>query len=299
MKKYLSKLYTLIQNKIFLLIVVLFTFVSLFAESYKYSGFVRNHFYIDPLILVGISVLTAILQKEKRSLAFKINRFVLPVTSIIYLIFEFLEAKYYPNYVFSHIHMQPQNFFNLVLFSGILLLVENFNLEKNKTFDKFNLKSFAALLLFITFLITLTESVSKTLNLAINSDFYMLNHLSFNYDDKMKERWGFYYDYMEFIRDNTPENSKILIPPQAYYASVGNAGLDRYFLYPRPLGNGDLYNVITKGYDYVLINPGWPKETIKTDKILILNSDKSISQFKNIYDPNMISNFWGILKLSQ
>jgi len=56
-----------------------------------------------------------------------------------------------------------------------------------------------------------------------------------SYEEKMRVKWGDYYDFMIYVRDRTSPDAVILIPPQSTYPRTGNAGLDSYFLHPRKL----------------------------------------------------------------
>jgi hypothetical protein len=56
-----------------------------------------------------------------------------------------------------------------------------------------------------------------------------------SYDEKMRVKWGDYYDFMVYVRDRTPPDAVIVIPPQSAWPRTGNAGLDSYFLHPRKL----------------------------------------------------------------
>lgn len=72
---------------------------------------------------------------------------------------------------------------------------------------------------------------------------YVVSELGFmrenpylTYEEKMRSKWGDYYEYMVFVRENTPAGATIIIPPQGdQWPMTGNGGLDSYFLYPRRL----------------------------------------------------------------
>jgi hypothetical protein len=140
----------------------------------------------------------------------------------------------------------------------------------------------------------------------------MLSHAGFSYDDKMRYVWGFYYDYMAFVKSYTPENAKILIPPQqGPWFSEGNGALSRYFLYPRKLYNGNDITVQTDDFDYIMIAwgswtnypdsaYGWPKVNINAEKLVYFTpGDKSVQVYLEDYDPKDKKNAggWGLIKL--
>jgi hypothetical protein len=90
----------------------------------------------------------------------------------------------------------------------------------------------ALLVILVALLIALKESWGS-LGWQLS---FIRHNLHLTYDEKMGVKWGDYYDYMVFVRENTPSDATIAIPPQAdQWAQTGNAGLDNYFLYPRQL----------------------------------------------------------------
>jgi hypothetical protein len=176
--------------------------------------------------------------------------------------------------------------------------------------NKYSLKNIA---IFLILPIVFMVNFVNVLDSAIGSDIFVLTHLDYSYNDKMRESWGLYYDYIKFVKENTPENASILVPPQQTpWLSTGNVGLDRYFLYPRILVNGgvDASDGLGK-YDYVLLvwgewngadknSYGWPREKIKTDKIIYFDpATKAVREKNENFDPMLLptSGAWGIIKL--
>jgi hypothetical protein len=125
---------------------------------------------------------------------------------------------------------------------------------------------------------------------------FILKNINLSYDKKMEMVIGkLAYDYAIFIKDNTPPNARILIPPQSYpWDKTGNVAYLRYFLYPRDLINGDEKDpkVDIQSVDYVLIDYGetnisqyghtnvWPKFDVA-------------GEYKVIWDPET-NNFWKV-----
>ncbi len=116
------------------------------------------------------------------------------------------------------------------------------------------------------------------------------------YDKKMGYYWGFFYDYMLFVKENTPENSTIIVPPQeSPWFMTGNIGLVRYFLYPRNFIQGTYDKPLDiDSADYVMLawgewkendmsRYGWPKVKVDAEETILLNGDKN----------------WGILKIKK
>jgi len=92
----------------------------------------------------------------------------------------------------------------------------------------------------IVFVVVFVLHVQGGLHLILGRLVQDLRELGSSYDEKMKRRWGRYYDFMCFIQENTPEDANILFPPQSsLYPRVGNLGLNSYFLLPRHLHHGN------------------------------------------------------------
>lgn len=62
-------------------------------------------------------------------------------------------------------------------------------------------------------------------------------------DLPMWERAGLFLEgpdfagYIEFIRNNVPENAKVILPPSSMYTPYAHVGLMQFFLFPRDLHN--------------------------------------------------------------
>ena len=182
-----------------------------------------------------------------------------------------------------------------------------------KTVGKIIFGVSVAVIVFI-FTIVLLDWIVVIMKVVVPNDIYILSHIKASYDFKMKERWGIYYDYIKFVKENTPENASILIPPQKFpWPSSGNVGLNRYFLFPRNMGNGS-YNepMDLRNYDYVLLvwgeeggvksDYGWPKIPLKAEKIIYFNPDTgAVTEKIENYDPKLVpvNGAWGIIKIKQ
>jgi|GEM_PF-2950230 len=80
-------------------------------------------------------------------------------------------------------------------------------------------------------------------------------------EEKLSRSWGTYYKQVSFIRDKTPEDSLIILPPQSVkFPAIGNSGLCDYFIFPRFGANendkkivfhtGPIYRVNMDGFEY-------------------------------------------------
>ena len=95
------------------------------------------------------------------------------------------------------------------------------------------IRQLAALLLFVW---TLGIGLRASWRYVAPELAFVRDNLHLSYDEKMQIKWGDYYEYMVFVRENTPAGATIIIPPQGdQWPTTGNSGLDSYFLYPRRL----------------------------------------------------------------
>ena len=100
-----------------------------------------------------------------------------------------------------------------------------------------------------------------------------------SYDEKMRRKWGDYYDFMVYVREHTPPDAVIAIPPQSAWPTTGNAGLDSYFLYPRRLVGLDqmadaTHVLIVKAEDGS--KDVWPPEPLPDGEISWMKQDLGI-----------------------
>jgi hypothetical protein len=224
---------------------------------------------------------------------------------------QFLEAVHFHNFIFSTYHIQQTNFFNIVALSAVIFLVSKLVKQKSVIAEISVIK----LAVLIIFIVVFFDGFVKTADTAAYNDIYILTHINASYDFKMTERWGIYYSYIEFVKENTSPEASILVPPQELpWYSTGNVGLNRYFLYPRNMGNGSFDKPMDlKGYDYILLvwgewnNAstnfyGWPRIPIEAEKVIYFDPEtKLVKEVDGNYDPELsISNgAWGIIKLKK
>ena len=84
------------------------------------------------------------------------------------------------------------------------------------------------------------------------------------YEEKMRTKWGAYYELMLFVQNETPENAVLLQDANWYYQTV-----DLYFLYPRQLiygGEDVLRN--NPQIDYVIISEDYPNFSVAGEKVM-------------------------------
>ncbi len=142
------------------------------------------------------------------------------------------------------------------------------------------------------------------------------NFPTMTYDRKMHEKYGYYYDFMMFIKNNTPENAIILIPPsRPPWAGSGNGYLSNYFLYPRRLINEEIDKppadfklfthvlVVWKDFEAKGLEKlyGWPKFEVPAKEIFYMATDSAkVDKIKfGDYQPQDPLNIgrYGLIKL--
>lgn len=348
----LGKLFLL--NKLLLPFILTITMLFLMIESLTFAGFIYKHLYIDTKIFIFISILMMIVYIFSKSrldiddnskgttlmsLVTSASYLASLVFSIIYYIMLSIESSNYPNYIFSVSHVNPDMFFYVLIFTTAIATfgflskynIENVNfnfinvpkklpkkLPKNKivlSFLNYKFQTIVFMLFSMSFGYFVLKNFSLTSQRIVKSNIYILINKNASYDEKMFESWHFFYKYMKFIKDNTPESSFVAIPPPLRpWLSEGNSVLVRYFLFPRYIvtiedesGRKVVpdYYIISKGIwkaskddDY-----GWPKEKIEAEEIIYLNdTDFSTKVVKNVvYDPELKENKygWGLIKVKK
>ncbi len=93
------------------------------------------------------------------------------------------------------------------------------------------------ILMLIIFVVVFVLHVQGGIHLILGRLIQDLKEIGSSYDKKMERRRG-WYDFISFLRENTPEDANILFPP-GNYEKIGNLGLNIYFLLPRKLCTGN------------------------------------------------------------
>lgn len=295
--------------------LIVLSFFVLFLDTLKYPGFVGNKLFIDAKVYPALALtFLFIFKRETTKLIKNINLIVLVFSTFSYLFFSYLEAANYVNYVLATYKISLEGFIYIPLFSAFLLI-----LEKKEVKNLFNLKpDFWQIILPFFVIYALFVNIGKSLNQAVNSNLYVASHLAETYDEKMQYQWGDFYEYMVFVKENTPEDADIVIPPHVapWWNRSGDLNLVMSFLYPRSLiqyGTEEIPDVdaLPKG-SYILVAwgewncevegmcRGWPTQKLKVSKFIIKSSDST--QVKEIredvtYDPADTSNPYGLIKL--
>jgi hypothetical protein len=291
MSKLLVKIIKL--NEYLFPFIICASYIALGLETYSYIGYLKKFIFVDSrffLVLALISALLVTQVKPRKSIIIKINNILLPLLLITYLAMQALEAFYYHNYIFSNFHIQQDNFLYLVILSAGIFMIGKFCKKITKPND------LSILIILIVSAFVLVDNLKISMNEAVYSDLFIATHINMTYDEKMQSYWGIYYEYITFVKNNTLENSTIIVPPQeSPWLMTGNIALDRYFLYPREFIQGTFNEPLDlKSADYVMLawgewkendtsKYGWPKVKVDVKEIIYMNKDKN----------------WGILKVNK
>lgn len=327
-------------NKVLLpsfVVLINFTFVALLIEAYKYKGFLFKHFFISTDLLiglvfvVGIIVITLSKKKDDQYVGFTtrysikyIKFFLLPLI-VLYLVLNIQNDLNYPNYVFSKYHLQPELLLRPVTLGIFLVAIFHIRdrLIANSTKDKFksHKKTYFQLALFASLMALII--VFTTSNLFIDVSYTYTNLIIILKNSKMSEqekygyimrkKYGYFFDYIMFIKSITPEEATILLPPQKNpWQLEGNQRLVRYFLYPRTLYSAHEDN-LPNNFDFVLLawgsegfppdeesDYGWPKTPFDSEKVYLYNINSNTHEvYYGKYEPESFlkKDAYGLIKI--
>lgn len=206
------------------LLYALLCFGLALIEIYKYPGIIAKFTHIDFTYFIYLLALLSVLIKkpEKHKQAFEIGT---TLAIFFYLIVTLTESMTFNNFIFSRFHINIEGVPGFV--SIFFVILSSYYLRKNKFMERFAL----IILGYWTIL-----NLFSTLNYARSKITFQIHHPNATYDEKMSRDWGQFYDCMLVVRDNTPDDATIFIPPQSgVWQEEGNEYLVRYFLYPAGL----------------------------------------------------------------
>lgn len=260
-------------------------------EVYKYPGIVFKFTHIDLIFYIYLLIfMTTGVEKPVKFKAI--------ITTIAALIFifclgiSFTEIFTYKNYVFSQFHINTNGIGNLVIIPLIILYPYYGP-------NVMRVKKMAILILGCWSIINIFD----TINYAGSKIVTQIRYPNASYDEKMSSSLGDFYRCMMIIKNNTPNNSTIYIPPQAdVWEMEGNEYLVRYFLYPREIKHFEKvsdtsistnpYIIYSWGYWQGKRSMGaWPYETIYALSGKFVNTENDFgSKIPSIFDRNKMKN---------
>jgi hypothetical protein len=307
---------------LFILTIPLFVYS---IEVFTYQGFVAKKIILSNQQLLYLSlIVNTILISNPMNIIQDYYKYIIRIIMGLLIVFVllffclgYLEEVNYPNYVFTKFHVDFQNISPLISYNFYLVLI--ILIKKEMDFKKLKIKNllsrFIAFTTFFLLSLYLINNLHSVLSLANRNISFILANPTATYDEKMTKKMGFFYEYMQFIKENTPGDAVIHLPPKIDpWQMTGNAGLVRYFLYPRKLvSTGDPYILSENDYDYIMISKGffnqagdwghgWPKISVEAEKILYLDPEiKNIKEVFKDYDPDDSENegAWGLIKIDK
>lgn len=123
------------------------------------------------------------------------------------------------------------------------------------------------ILMLIIFAVVFVLHVQGGIHLILGRLMQDLKEIDSSYDEKMRRR-RVWYDFVSFIRENTPENASILFPA-GNYEKIGDLGLNAYFLLPRNLCTGNQQKLQSlRPPIYVIILKGFPPFKVEGSRIM-------------------------------
>lgn len=311
-------------NSILFPILWSLTIVFSIVEAFTYSGVIAKHMFLSFNFFLFLSITAGFLIKYTRSgtnyplykIILILNKPVFLLFSLLVIFFPILEVAHFRNYVFSTYHIHPHGLLwpwflsSFFIFLDLdFLVLPNFRRLSSEIIIKRVLLLGLVSWVLATNFFTVSAGVIKNLYTIVRYPFA-------SYDEKMRKQTGTpFYDYTLFIKENTPSDATILIPPQGYpWPQTGNMAYLRYFLYPRYLVNGREkeagVDLKKEKIEFVLLawgesselqygfTNGWPKFDLKAKQIIYMidEQNKKIVPGDSRYDPEQ-KNLWGLIEL--
>jgi len=230
------------------------TNVLLLLELVTYRGFTFRYLFLNTVAMVFATVFSLLLMvltlpKQSKKLP-KLTDFVLqfnklsfaPLILINYLLIS-LDDFYYPNYVYSKFHINPNSFqlilsFNLFIFLLILLIRSKTALSF--TYKLIKAKSIVHITFFISVIIFALSQIQTVSGWMYHASFSIMRTINFSWTDKLvylnggEKSNGWIVIYTDFINKHVDAKGVIFIPPQKEIWQVeGNSYYNRWFIYPR------------------------------------------------------------------
>ena len=273
--------------------------VLIMIQSVTYKGFFEKNLRFDFSLITFIFVLYALLTKyfilshwRKEDLSRSIyhtfsnlNKLVLSGLFVLGVFFSVMESVKYNNYVYSTFHVNPENFWGLVQFcflilvlqldstthiGGITIFQDRWNttnflnkglIPKSELVRKSVFRRLVEISIFFGLLWVVISGASGVLGSIFDQAKDIFLHPSASYPQKMRIKWGVFYDYMQLIVSNVPGNMAIYNPPQNIRGIEGNQFLIRSFLFPRILISAQRvsWSIAKSEADYVMITDSWPE----------------------------------------
>jgi len=108
-----------------------FIFIFLILDSIFYQGFSQKHFFINPhyFLIFYFFLIISLFVFEKISISkkiIKLNKIFFPILISLSILFFLIEQYTYPNFIYGHIHINPNNFVYLVFLSTFIFYIYDY-----------------------------------------------------------------------------------------------------------------------------------------------------------------------------
>ncbi len=151
-------------------------------------------------------------------------------------------------------------------------------MKKNKSSLLLAIQRFRYILVLIIFVVVFVFHTQGGIHLILGRLMQDLKEVDSSYDEKMRKR-RLWYDFVLFIRENTPEDASILFPADNY-EETGGRGLNIYFLLPRNLYTGDQQKLQSlRPPAYVVILKEFPSFEVEGSRIM-KDSEKGLIHYQ-------------------
>lgn len=267
-------------------------------EGVSYQGFLAVHLGIPSYWIYLLSFVLILKKSHYPKVVTKSLQLTALISSILYLLLIFIETMTYPNFVFTHTHINPFTFqFFIALLVFHTLVISQVNLAKS---------------LLLAGLVYLgVDGAGRVMGIIYSGVKEIVSDPFVTYSVKMAKAYPGFYPAMQLVKGLTPEDATILIPPQGNPWDIeGNMAMVNYFLYPRTVKNLDpelvdhlpsnTYLLIAKGswprigeMDY-----GWPKVIVQANQIWEFDTTGNTTHvFNRNYDPDTDRFDWGLIEV--
>ena len=305
-------------------------------ELGTYRGFTFRYLLLDSRFVMVLAVISYLfifwqtMQKKDTvlprlaQLVLELNKLAVIPLLLIQFLMTSLELNNYPNYVYSHYHINNDNV-NLIVSFNIFIMILQL-LQYSRTFIAFlwrriNLRSIVHFIFLLSVLAFVLPNIQLISRWMYDSGIRMLRTVNLSWEERFiylnggDASTGWISRYADFINEQVPDRGVIFIPPQKEaWQMEGNPYYMRWFLYPRftvqsqeivaPIPPEAEYILIDKGVWPGMTEYGWPRIPIPADQIVrmtFLNRETNeVTTIRNqAYDPKTMANKWGVIELKK
>jgi hypothetical protein len=324
----------------------------LILETVSFEGFVRKYFFVPTQFFFFTTIISFLgviwlrySQREKGSTFVGLTKFILdlnklsilPILLINYLLVT-IEVYNYPNYAYSHFHINPYNFSSIVSLNVVILILQilvgvRYRLQIQSgwmTVDyqyvitafakrKYSFVHFCFFGLVFLCVFPQVQDILQTMHVVGVKFIQNMNKTEkekFAFELGGEKYTGWIVPFTDFVNEHVPEHATIFTPPQKEsWQMEGNQYFLRWFLYPRNIVTSqDINAEIPAETDYVMIaygawpwgvkEFGWPRLSIPKEKIArIIYIDRQTREVSAVENEDYVfvpnKEVWGVIELKK